>query len=155
MREAVPVLGISERQGWRLLVAYREEGARGLVHKNRDRVPPNATEYWFTTLPGNQGGASARIADAQFSACLPSGEISQSDALHNFGISLFKLRSFTRPRPAGRTPKIVQERLGHAKVGTTLDLGSHVVPGLEEATALKFEEVLMDARQPARTPERV
>ena len=40
-------------------------------------------------------------------------------------------------------------------MGTTLDLYSHVVPGLEEAAALKFEEVLMDARQPARTPERV
>ena len=43
MREAAPLLGVSERQGWRLLVAYRKEGARGLVHKNRGRVPPNAT----------------------------------------------------------------------------------------------------------------
>jgi transposase len=36
-------LGVSERQGWRLLAAYRREGARGLVHKNRGRLPPNAT----------------------------------------------------------------------------------------------------------------
>ena len=43
MREVAPLLGVSERQGWRLLVAYRKEGARGLVHKNRGRVPPNAT----------------------------------------------------------------------------------------------------------------
>ncbi len=43
MREASPLLGVSERQGWRLLAAYRKEGARGLVHKNRGRVPPNAT----------------------------------------------------------------------------------------------------------------
>jgi transposase len=43
MREAVPLLGVSERQGWRLLAAYRKEGARGLAHKNRGRVPPNAT----------------------------------------------------------------------------------------------------------------
>ena len=43
MREAAPLLGVSERQGWRLLAAYRREGARGLVHKNRGRVPPNAT----------------------------------------------------------------------------------------------------------------
>jgi transposase len=27
IREAVEILGISERQGWRLLAAYREEGA--------------------------------------------------------------------------------------------------------------------------------
>ena len=43
MKEAAPLLGVSERQGWRLLVAYRKEGPRGLVHKNRGRVPPNAT----------------------------------------------------------------------------------------------------------------
>lgn len=43
MREAAPLLGVSERQGWRLLSAYRREGARGLVHKNRGRVPLNVT----------------------------------------------------------------------------------------------------------------
>jgi transposase len=43
MQEAAPLLGVSERQGWRLLGAYRKEGARGLAHKNRGRVPPNAT----------------------------------------------------------------------------------------------------------------
>ena len=43
MTEAAPLLGVSERQGWRLLAAYRREGARGLVHKNRGRVPPNVT----------------------------------------------------------------------------------------------------------------
>ena len=41
MLEAAPLLGVSERQGWRLLAAYRREGARGLVHKNRGRVQPN------------------------------------------------------------------------------------------------------------------
>ncbi len=43
MQEASPLLGVSERQGWRLLSAYRREGARGLVHKNRGPVPPNVT----------------------------------------------------------------------------------------------------------------
>ncbi len=43
VKEAAPLLGVSERQGWRLLAAYRKEGARGLVHKNRGRVPPNIT----------------------------------------------------------------------------------------------------------------
>ena len=37
-------------------------------------------------------------------------------------------------------PKVVQERLGHAKVGTKLDIYSHVTPGLPEAAALRFEE---------------
>ena len=43
MGEAALLLGVSERQGWRLLAAYRKDGAAALVHKNRGRVPPNAT----------------------------------------------------------------------------------------------------------------
>jgi transposase len=37
--QAAEVLGISERQGWRILAAYREEGAAGLAHGNRGRKP--------------------------------------------------------------------------------------------------------------------
>ncbi len=47
----------------------------------------------------------------------------------------------------GVHPKVVQERLGHAKVGTTLDIYSHVTPGLQEAAALRFEEGLTEARK--------
>jgi len=39
-------------------------------------------------------------------------------------------------------PKIVQERLGHATISTTLDLYSHVAPGLQEAAARRFDEAL-------------
>jgi len=39
IREATEILGISERQGWRLLAAYRKEGAAGLAHGNRGRKP--------------------------------------------------------------------------------------------------------------------
>ena len=39
IREAAEILGISERQGWRLLAAYRKEGAAGLAHGNRGRKP--------------------------------------------------------------------------------------------------------------------
>ena len=41
----------------------------------------------------------------------------------------------------GIHPKIVQERLGHASIQITLDTYSHVAPGLQEAAALKFDEV--------------
>ncbi len=43
MQEAALLLGVSERQGWRLLAAYRKDGAAALAHKNRGRVPSNAT----------------------------------------------------------------------------------------------------------------
>jgi integrase len=39
-------------------------------------------------------------------------------------------------------PKIVQERLGHATISTTLDLYSHVSPGLQEAAAIGFDRLI-------------
>jgi len=39
-------------------------------------------------------------------------------------------------------PRIVQERLGHASVATTLDLYSHVLPGMQEMAGRRFEELL-------------
>jgi len=45
----------------------------------------------------------------------------------------------------GVHPKIVQERLGHSSVATTLDIYSHVLPGLQEAAARRFEEGLQSA----------
>ena len=35
--EATQILGVSERHTWRLLAAYRKEGAAALAHGNRDR----------------------------------------------------------------------------------------------------------------------
>ena len=43
-------------------------------------------------------------------------------------------------------PKVVQERLGHATIATTLDLYSHVTPGLQEAAAARFDEALAQNR---------
>ena len=43
MHEAAPLLGVSERQAWRLLAAYRKEGAAALAHGNRGRQPVNTT----------------------------------------------------------------------------------------------------------------
>ena len=41
--EAAQLLGVSVRHTWRLLAAYRKEGAAALAHRNRDRLPSNAT----------------------------------------------------------------------------------------------------------------
>ena len=43
--EVAPVLGLSERQVWRILAAYRKEGAQAIAHGNRGRKPAH-------TLPG-------------------------------------------------------------------------------------------------------
>ena len=42
----------------------------------------------------------------------------------------------------GVHPKIVSERLGHASIAITLDTYSHVVSGLQETTAQRFEGML-------------
>ncbi len=47
----------------------------------------------------------------------------------------------------GIHPKIVSERLGHSSIGITLDTYSHVMPGLQEAAALRFEEGLRQAEE--------
>ncbi len=39
-------------------------------------------------------------------------------------------------------PLVVSQRLGHANIQTTLDVYSHVMPGLQEAAALKFDELV-------------
>jgi len=43
---------------------------------------------------------------------------------------------------AGVHPKVVSERLGHANIGITLDTYSHVLPGLQEAAAERFDRVM-------------
>jgi len=39
-------------------------------------------------------------------------------------------------------PKVVQERLGHANIAITMDIYSHVMPGMQQAAANKFDEAL-------------
>ena len=42
----------------------------------------------------------------------------------------------------GIHPKIVSERLGHSSVATTLDIYSHVLPGLQEAAVRRFDDIV-------------
>lgn len=39
-------------------------------------------------------------------------------------------------------PKVISERLGHAKVRTTLEVYSHVLPSMQEEVAQKLEEII-------------
>ena len=53
----------------------------------------------------------------------------------------------------GIHPKIVQERLGHSSIQMTLDTYSHVAPGLQEAAATRFDEILspkLESEPPAK-----
>ena len=43
--------------------------------------------------------------------------------------------------PASVHPKIVQERLGHSSISVTIDMYSHVVPGLQEMATRRIDEL--------------
>ena len=43
---------------------------------------------------------------------------------------------------AGVHPKVVSERLGHSNISTTMDIYSHVIPGLQEKAAQAIDESL-------------
>jgi integrase len=51
---------------------------------------------------------------------------------------------------SGVHPKIASERLGHSKVGITLDLYSHVLPGMQEDAAARVDEAIRAAAEKRR-----
>ncbi len=63
--EATEVLGLSERHVWRILAAYRREGAAALAHGNRGRQPAN------TLLGDNANPAHPQHSFPPASARLP------------------------------------------------------------------------------------
>ena len=77
-----------------------------------------------------------------------------SDAVRRLGLPRIRLHDLrhgwaTLALQAGVHPKIVQERLGHANIGITLDTYSHVVAGLHEDAA---EQVAALFRTPVSNP---
>ena len=70
-----------------------------------------------------------------------------SDLAKQCGISASRLHDARHSHAsimlkAGVHPRIVQERLGHSTIAVTLDIYSHVSPGLQEAAAKRFDDVL-------------
>jgi integrase len=72
-------------------------------------------------------------------------------------IRLHDLRhtSATLALVAGIHPKVVQERLGHASIGMTLDIYSHVLAGMQQDAAIQVEALLWPVQSPdAAAPTR-
>jgi integrase len=77
-----------------------------------------------------------------------------SEAVRRLGLPAIRLHDLrhgwaTLALQAGVHPKVVQERLGHANIGITLDTYSHVVAGLHEDAA---EQVAALFRSPGSNP---
>ena len=107
----------------------KHEAARILLGK-----PPTESDLVFAYPDGrplDPGVISHSFAAVLKRAGLP--HIRFHDIRHTHATLMLK---------AGVHPKVVSERLGHASVAFTLDTYSHVVPGLQEAAAKRFDEML-------------
>ena len=95
-----------------------------LVFGNIEGKPlrPNSVTRAWTSLASHAGLKAIRLHDAR----------------HTHASLMLK---------QGIHPKIVQERLGHATIAVTLDTYSHVAPGLQEAAAERFDELINSSRE--------
>jgi integrase len=55
---------------------------------------------------------------------------------------------------SGIHPKVASERLGDSKVGITLDLYSHVLPGMQEDAAARMDVAFREAQTRSLKPKR-
>jgi integrase len=78
---------------------------------------PNSLTHAFTTFLAAQGSKRVRFHDLR-----------HSHATHMLA--------------AGIHPKVASERLGHSKVGITLDLYSHVLPGMQGEAATQVNALI-------------
>ncbi|MFC1938080.1 tyrosine-type recombinase/integrase [Chloroflexota bacterium] len=91
-----------------------------LVFCHEDGTPllPNTVSHAWTKLANRVGLKGIRLHDAR----------------HTHASLMLK---------QGIHPKIVQERLGHASIQITLDTYSHVAPGLQQAAANRFDDIVI------------
>ena len=90
----------------------------------------------FTTRSGKPGGHRTIVQEA-FKPALRRAGLDEA-------IRLYDLRHThaTLLLLVGVHPKVVSERLGHASVAITLDVYSHVMPGMQEQAAEKLDAMM-------------
>ncbi|KQQ30938.1 integrase [Methylobacterium sp. Leaf125] len=71
--------------------------------------------------------------------------LAQSSALPRIRFHDLRHSHATQMLASGIHPKIAQERLGHSSIGITLDLYSHVMPGMQEDAAAKVDAAMRAA----------
>ena len=74
------------------------------------------------------------------------GEAGQSPGLPRLRFHDLRHAHATHLLASGVHPKVASERLGHSKVGITLDLYSHVMPGMQEDAVAKVDAAFRAAR---------
>ena len=105
-----------------------------------------------------------RLADDSFVCALEDGSPMQPTFITHEWVRAIKGTALPRYRfhdlrhahgthmlASGTHIKVASERLGHSKVGITLDLYSHVLPGMQEDAAAKIDAALRAARDVDKT----
>ncbi len=127
--QAAEKLGLSERQGWRVLTRYRREGAAGLVHRNRGQASPHKLKQETSArILALAQGEYVDYNDQHFSEEL--------DQEHGIGVSVATVRRIRRA--AGLpSPRKYRRRRGHvqrerfAQLGMLLQLDASPYAWLE------------------------
>lgn len=103
----------------KLKVALREQG---LVFCNRNGE--HVVEWWYSAHVFHKLLAEAGLPEIRF-----------HDLRHSMATILLA---------ANVNPKVVQERLGHSTIATTMDIYSHVLPSMQQDVARKIGEMFKD-----------
>jgi integrase len=103
----------------------------GLVFTRPDGAPihPDLITDWFRRLARNAGLPPIRLHDVR----------------HSYA---------TAALAAGIPAKVVSERLGHATIAITLDVYSHVIPGMDAQAANAVASLILDGSSQAKGPDR-
>jgi len=126
---ALPALVVEELRRHRLNQA--EELLRLGVRAN-EQAPVVSQETGEPLQPNSLTHEFVRI----LSRCTTLPRVRFHDLRHTHATQLLK---------NGVHPKIAQERLGHSSIGITLDLYSHVMPGMQEDAASKVDAAIRAA----------
>jgi integrase len=107
-----------------------------------------------------------RLSDETFVCALPDAGMMQPTFITHEWVRVIKGTALPRVRfhdlrhahgtamlASGVHPKVASERLGHSKVGITLDLYSHVLPGMQEDAAAKMDSALKAAQAGLSKPK--
>ena len=99
-----------------------------------------------------------RLSGETLVVCQPDGSLLQPRSLTHEWVRLLGKTTLPRARfhdlrhahathmlANGVHPKVASERLGHSKVGITLDLYSHVMPGMQDDAAARVDDALRTA----------
>jgi integrase len=105
-----------------------------------------------------------RIGDDSFVCALEDGSLMQPTFITHEWVRAIKGTALPRYRfhdlrhahgthmlASGTHIKVASERLGHSKVGITLDLYSHVLPGMQEDAAAKIDAAFRAAQDAGKT----